>query len=277
MGTQIPENDQGFSQGENTGDNPAWAEFLALVPEDQHSQAREELKKWDQGVNERFTARAKEIEPYKPFLDKKVPPQTIEQGLTLIEALQTRPDEYFKSLAQSLGIDTVRQLLELDTPGETPPGEEDPDAQKLMEMIDKHPAFKQIKEQLESLATVVVGDRESQQISQQQDQLASDISNAEDKFEKQYGRKFDEFETEHIIQHLLYNENATVDDAVNNMIEYQQRMGLIQTRPPAPNVLGGQGGNPTTPFDPRKLTDDQRQEAAVDMLKRLNANKRENA
>lgn len=269
-----PETDQGFSQGDSTGENPAWAEFMALVPEDKAQSAQEVLKKWDSGVNERFTARAKEIEPYKPILDKKVPPQTIEQGLQLVEALQSRPDEYFKSLAQALGDDTVRQLLGLETPTDTGT-EKDPEEEKLRALIDTHPALKQLKEQLDSVATVVVGDREKSDIAAQQEALANEIGNAEDAYEKQYGRKFDDVETEYVIMYLLNNENAKVSDAVNNMVEYQKRMGVIQSKPPAPTVLGGQGGNPNAPFDPSKLTDDQRPQAAVDLLRQLNAANKE--
>lgn len=269
------ETDQGNPQGDSTGNNPAWQEFMALVPEDQHSQAQEVLKKWDTGVNERFTARAKEVEPYKPFLDKKVPAQTIEQGLQLIEALQNRPDEYFKSLAQALGEDTVQQLLGLEAPSTGTGTETDPEEERLLALIDKHPAFKQLKEQLESMATVVVGDREAQQIAAQQEAVANEIGDAEEAYEKQYGRKFDDMEAEYVIMYLMNNENATVGEAVNKMIEYQKRMGVIQSKPPAPNVLGGQGGNPNTPFDPSKLTDDQRPQAAVDLLRRLNAANKE--
>jgi len=255
---------QGNSQGESTGGNPAWQEFLAFVPEDQHSQAQEVLSKWDQGVQQRFQARAEELEPFKPFIEQKVDPQTLQAGLQLYEALNTRPQDLFKSMADTFGLETAQQILGI-TPQATEPAGSKEDEDDPFKGIDEHPVIKELRENFNNLATVLVGERERSEIQAQEDLIADEIAGVSEKL----GRELKPFEEEHLILSML--NGANIDQAFNNLQGYLKEIGVVQDAPPAPTVLGSNGGVPSAPVDPRKMTDSQRQHSAIDLLKNLNA------
>jgi hypothetical protein len=253
---------QGDPQGEGTG-NGNWQPFLDLVPTDKHSQAQEILANWDKGVQERFTSRAREVEPYKPFIDNKIDPRLIDSGVQLMEAIRTQPQEVFKALAEQLGTEEASKIL-----GITPATTEQPEIPEELKGLENHPKFQELQQMLEQQNQQLTAAQQQAQIDQELENIANEIVTAT---RAKFGdHELTDFEEQHITFAML--NGMTAEQAVDSLIEYRQQVNPeLKQKPPAPNVLSGQGRTPNASIDPAKMTDSQRKHTAADFLRQMNA------
>lgn len=249
-------------QGVGTG-NPAWNNLLSLVPEDQHSQAQEILSEWDKGVQEQFTSRAKQVEPYKQFIENKANPQELAAGMQLLDAIRTQPQEVFKALAEQVGPAEAQKIL-----GMTPAPETDDIPDELKE-LEKHPLFQEMKSRLDSVDNRVNESQQQALVDQEMEAIATEIATTS---AERFDRDLKPFEEQHVILAML--QGATAEQAFDSLVDYHKELGIespTREKPPAPTVLGGQGRVPQGSVDPAKMSDSQRKHSAVDLLKRVNA------
>ncbi len=223
-------------QQESTG-NPAWNNLMQVVPSQLHSQVTPILKEWDQNYQQSIQKVHSEYEPYKayePFVQQGVDPSDIEFSLGLLNAISTNPQEVLTALSEWVAQENGQQVQEQGQYGSTP---QSPDFD-----ITSHPAYQELSGVVESMAQILLSQKEAEQQYEQDEMLEQELTSLKEK----YG----EFDEDYVLGVAL-NTDGNIEAAVQ---KYQQlSQGILSgKRPPGPPVLGSGGASPNTQFDPRK-------------------------
>lgn len=90
-----------------TGINPAWLPLRDAIGEDFFEQhAHPILKGMDESANTRITnlnAELKNYEGFKPFIERGVTPDLLEQAMGLVQLVESDPQGFYNTLGQYLG------------------------------------------------------------------------------------------------------------------------------------------------------------------------------
>jgi hypothetical protein len=246
---------QGLPEGQpvDTGTpsiNPAWTELLGVVPSQLHSQVTPHLQKWDQNFQTKINEVHSQYEPWKQFIDNGVAPDDVQYSLGLLQALSENPQEVIKALNEWAGLENGTnpeqqgQFNQSQQPGQE---EDDP--------ILSHPKVQEMQKGLETLAQIILSQRESEQQSAADKELETDLA----ALKEAHG----DFDEELVLALAMQGERfdyAALESAVKRVVE--------STKPPArqpgPPVLGN-GAAPPADI-PKPQNDAERRNLVAQML-----------
>ena len=245
------------SQG-GSGLNPAWNDLMGIIPSQLHSQVTPHLSQWDKNYQDGIQKVHSQYEPYKEYLDNEIGPDSINYALQIAQALEERPDEFFRALGEHQGFDFKpydEQQGQNDNQqqeqGETPP-----------EFL-QHPEFVRLKEMAELMAQTLVQQNEQSQDSQEDQALTADLDAAHE----EHGDFDEEWVLTKVFNSLSNGKNMTIDEAVRAFADF--KTGILQeARKPGPQVLKGGGQAPNSQVDPKSLDGKGRRDLMVQMLER---------
>lgn len=213
--------------------NPAWNDALSIIPEQLHSQITPHFSKWDQNYQNSIQKVHSQYEPFKPFMDNGVQPDQINYGLSLLQAIESQPQEVLKALQDWIGDE----------------GKIEQQGQQNQEQVQEpewlnHPQFQRINQMTETMAQLLVQQREAQEQSAADEELEDSLAAAEEK----YG----EFDTEWVLTKLYNNPDMELDQAVEAYGAHVQQI-LANQRKPGPKVLGPGGSIPNQELNVKEL------------------------
>lgn len=222
---------------DSTGKNPAWDEFLSVVPEELHSQVTPLLSKWDKGVQQKISQVHSQYEPYKPYVDGKVDPNQIDYAMQVLQAIETNPKEVMAALTQWMG--------EEDTTGSNEQQGQN-DSQQLPEQSDflKNPEYLKLNDTVQTMAKLLVQQRDDTQQAESDRELNSEFES----LHKTHG----DFDEEWVLTKLLNDDKLSVKDAVEAYDKFVTKVRSEQRRP-GPKVIGAGGSIPGQEIDVKKL------------------------
>jgi len=240
---QMDEGQQGYSGNNgNPAGNPAWNEFLSVVPQELHPKVTPILESWDKGVNDRFAKVHSEYKPWDNVIKSGYDPEATQFALGVLQALNDDPEQVYKALGEHYGFTGQGQADQKeDVNGEPDPYE---------------PRFKELKEQNETLASYLMQKHEQEQIALAEAQLDKELSEMKGK----YG----DFDEDYVLALLANDDEISTEDAVKAFIT--KRDQIISSHRPKPLIMGSGGSLPGQGVDPRKLDDKGTKSLIVQML-----------
>lgn len=228
-----------FNSSDNGGDNPAWNDFLSVIPEDYHEAVKPHLQQWDSGVQQKINGVHSQYEPYKPFLEQKVSPDDLKMGYGLLQAVHKNPAEVVNAIRQTFNLMEEQQ-------GSVNNNEEDPFEDLPQAVKDKLALVDKLQSGYETMGQALQRQQQEALERQEGEKLAIQMNELREK----YG----EFDEEFVLNFML--NGAKAEDAV---IRYHQMVDNIRSqsnRPPVPRLLGPGGSNGipgNKVVDPRKM------------------------
>ena len=238
-----------------SGLNPAWNELMGVIPSQLHSQVTPHLSQWDKNYQEGINKVHSQYEPYKQYLDSEISPDSINYALQIAQALEEKPDEFFRALGEHQGFDF--------TPYDEQQGQNDNQQQQQEELPDflQHPEFVRLKEMAELMAQTLVQQNEQSQDAEEDSALNADLDAARE----EHGEFDEEWVLTKVFNALSNGKNMSIDEAVRAYGEFKN--GILQeARKPGPRVLNGGGQAPNSQVDPKKLDAEGRRNLMVQML-----------
>lgn len=237
------EGQQGNDQG-----NPAWGEFLAVVPQELHHQITPMLKKWDDGVNERFNKVHSDYAAFKPFKESGVDPAVLQQGYQIHQALQTDPKRVFEAL-----VGAYPDLLE-GIQQQSGQGQQEPTADDLLQK-----RLDAMDQQQRQIAEVMIAQHRAEEVSRADAQLDREFN--------EMRNKYGVFDDEWVLSKLERNPNMSVEAAVQS---YRQFEDSIKAKyAPKPLFIGGgSSGLPGSAPDVTKLSNAETNNYVAEILRR---------
>lgn len=247
---------QGQQQEQQPAGNPAWNEFLSVIPSQLHGQVKPLLEKWDHGVQERFTQVQQQYAPWKQFIDQEINPETITALLNLME---NDPRALYDQLGQYHGFTGDQGQGGQPAPNEFNLDEiQDPEGQQFD--LEKIPEFQQMKLQQQQLQGFVESRIQQEQQQQFQKELETELAGIKEKNPNV---------NEQILLSIAYTNGVTPTEALKVYEEQVQSLLQGNQRPNAPTVLSPTGGVPLTqPTKVSELNSQQRRSLVQDYLER---------
>lgn len=234
---------------DSPGLNPAWQEVLSVIPEDLHETVTPYFSKWDQSAQERVTKAndsLREWEPYKPFIEHGIKPDTLHEALQVHHTLINNPMELWKALQESYNFGDEEE--ETETPPAANPA-----------ALPKE--FQQVQNMTTQLAEYVLEQEKQKKFAVEDAALDKALSEAR--------AKHGEFDEAYVLSQMA-NKDLDVEQAVEQYHTFVQ--GILQSnpRPFAPSIMGGSSGGSgypsQQPVDPTKLNDSARKNLVAQMM-----------
>lgn len=239
--------DSGTNVGGDSGQqgangNPAWNEFLSVVPQELHGQVTPILEKWDKGVQDRFQKVHSEYEPWKEVLGTGATPEDVSFALNVLNTINENPETVYRALkdyhkfdAEPAGSNTGQ--------GQNESNQEDPYAAR----------FAEIERTNQLMAQTLVAQREREIQAQQDQQLDTEFTG----LRKKYG----DFDEDYVLGKMLNGMDS--ENAVQAFVKMRDSLAA---QGPKPLIMGAGGGVPGTNTDVRKLDDAGTKNLVVQML-----------
>ncbi len=249
-----------MSQGSNEPNaqgHPAYQAILDSLPESLRPIVLPQLEAMDKGVQDKLQAVQAQYDPYKKFAEGKVDPAVIEQSLYLANMLQQDPEGFVKRAIDNFNIEAYKQQ----------PVQQQV-ASELDEEFDgvditKHPAVKQMMEQLSTLQQT----QQTWQQQQEQSKYEQDLEAYLDGLEKEHG-EFDRLYVSAMLANEVDGPQAVkqYQDMVNaaalkltGSTDGQQQVAQQVTPNTPPVVMGAAGtagsGSPNEPINMGAMKD----------------------
>lgn len=242
--------------------NQAWAPVLEVLPKGLHGQVTPHLKTWDQNFNKKLTEVHQQYEPFKQYLDSQIQPETINYGLNLLQQIEDDPQAVITAIqayAQENGItlqQAAKEVAEEQT-GDEGTDEDDP--------ILNHPLVKQLQEQQNLMAQLLMGQYEEQQQTQEDEALDQELAQLHEEFKDQ------PFDEEWVLMKFAYDyENGNGGKALKEYVnDYHNFVNGIRadSRRPGPTVIKGAGIAPSNQADPSKMNEAERKAYITNLLR----------
>lgn len=234
----------GFDNNTGQSGNPAWQEFLNVVPEEFHPQVTPVLEKWDKGVQDRFTTVQQQYEPYKawePFVKQGVNPEEADFALRLLNGLNENPQMVYNAIKDFYNLDG----------SDNSQGQEGPLTDEVNPL---DPRISQLERQNEIMAQHLLNNAKQAELAQAEAELDHELSEAR--------KKHGDFDEKFV---LAYMQNGyPADEAAKAYMDWQAseraKFGA------KPLIMGSGGGAPQFNTDVRKLDDKQTKNLVVQML-----------
>jgi hypothetical protein len=216
---------------QDSGGNPAWKGMLDQLPAEFHKVVQPHLEKWDQT----YRAEQEKYAAYRPYVDNGIQPDTINQALQFLQAVNQRPQDVYNWLAQQPGI-TPQQAAQIADQVEEIGGEDDPNDARLKAIEAQNAQIQQIIQ------------REAEKVEEEQfySRIDKDFKalQAHYGFNEAAGRRILEFANNRFQQTNRLDMQAAYND-------YQSFVAEVRSQPRAndfaPNVLPTGGGVPPAP------------------------------
>lgn len=254
QGQTAPDNSGQQGTGQNL--NPAWNELLGVIPEQLQPQVTPHLQKWDQNFQQQVSQVHSQYEPWKPFIDGGVQPQDVDFALGLMQAISTNPQEVMTALQEWMnGEEGGEEGEYYDEQGQNyPPQSQDLDG---LPDISQHPAYQELESAVQTMAEILLGQREEEQSVQAEQELDQELN----QLKEQYG----EFDERYVLGLAMNDENISLEDAVKEFHSLQENI-LSGKRQPGPPVLGSGGASPGSNLDTSKMNPKDTRALVAQML-----------
>lgn len=245
QGTEVVTASEGTTEG--TG-HPAWQEVLDSIPDALHPMITPTLEKWDKGVEARLAKVREEYEPYKGFIEQQIDPNAATQALDFLRAIEADPAGVIKVLQEAYGLTAAeaKAVVKEAKEGET---ELSPEAQQLAELKAQQ---EQLLAAWNQRQTVETNAQQAQQLRVYLDGLKKDYP----------------LVPEDII--IAYMANGKDGEAAAKLYMTHLDDSIKAAQAPsadAPVVLGGGGGVVSNQQDLNGLSEKDRNNLVVQMLK----------
>jgi hypothetical protein len=248
--TQQPEPQQ-------PGINPAWNDLLNQVPEGLRGNLTPHLKQWDDNYQAGLQKVHSQYEPYKPFLEQGVDPESLNNAMLIMQSLEQDPQKFAEALIE-------HYKLQLGGQGQQPPVQDPELTEDPVYDITQHPEFQRYAQMSETMAQALLAQNEQAEAAQAEADLTAEFAAA-----KQTHGEFDE----DYVAMLMYNKGIDIDTAVSEWQNHVQQ--IVQNyRPPgasAPVLMGGGGGLPSQATPVTNLTGQQRRQLIAQTLANMEA------
>lgn len=242
----------GGQQG-NEGGHPAWQEYLTELPQELHSQVTPVFEKWDKGVQERFQKVHSQYEPWKGVINSGVEPTVAQFGINLLSQLETNPKYVYDALGQYFEFNKEQQGL----------GEQGQENQDQAQTEPWRGELDELRKQNQILAAHALKRQEAERQAAADQALDQEFSGLKEK----YG-DYDEL---WVLSRMQGGVSA--EDAVKQYHEWLNR--TVEGHKPKPLIMGAGGGVLGQNSDVTKMSDQQRRNAALQMLQAMNAQRQQ--
>jgi hypothetical protein len=252
-----------------TGGHPAWQEILQAVPQSLHETVRPTLEKWDAGVTEKLQKVHSQYAPFKDFAERQVPPDVLNAGLRLYEALNNDPKGFYQKLHERFGGQGQQQnspQQEVEDLGEFSSGEFD---------ISKDPRFQQLQMQQQQMQEAI----QQQAARKAEEEASAWLDRRINEVQSQYKQNGIDLDMDYIMgvaaAKINANPQADPDNFINEAAAQYAKMvsnikSTIPQKPTAPTIAAPSGATPKTNFNAAKMSDQERRSLFADMLNRAN-------
>lgn len=247
---------EGTPAVEETG-NP-YDQYLQELPESLRPVVEPVFKEWDKGVTQRFQELHQQYDPWKPVLDTGVSPEITQQSLQLLQALEDKPEEVLKALANAYGV-------ELQAPGSTAPVTPEPaEVTPELNEDDVDPALlariKQHEEMLQTVGGYLLSEQQKQQQAAEDGKLQETMAGLK--------TKHGEFNERYVL--ALMSQGVDPEQAVAQFKTDVAQFNANQEAASAPTVVSAGGGVPVSSVDPSTLGSKETKALIADMLAKAN-------
>lgn len=244
---------------EQPGENPdeeggednypdTWKSILDPLPTEFHKMVAPGLKKWDQGVNQRFQKIQEEYAPWKQFRDQNISPESLLASLQITQRMEQNPEGFYADLRDVLiqqgriqEAQEVQQHID-DTADEN---DDDPVSAQV----------RQLQAQQEQMLAALQQAQEQQQIQQQQaqqqylqQQASQTVQQEFAALEQKIGPMSDVFRTEvanrAIRMQEQYGREVPLEEAFTDLQRFIAHSRKISPGARAPKVSPGGSGLP---------------------------------
>lgn len=250
---QPVEQPQGQQQSDTVNINPAWNDVLGLIPQTLHSQITPKFQEWDKNYQNSIQKVHSQYEPWKPFIDGGIDPENVNFSLGLMNAISENPQEVVNAIQTWMkeeGVDPGQQSEQQGQFDQTP--QYDPND------ITSHPKFVEMEEALQTMAQIMLQQRETEQSAQQDQELEDELG----RLKQEHG----DFDENYVISICANSDGEiSLEDAIQMDQERTQSI-LSGRRQPGPPVLGSGGAFPNSTPDPRKLGSTDTRNLVAQML-----------
>lgn len=236
----------GSEQQGTDGGNPAWQEFLNVVPQELHSQVTPILQKWDQGVNDRFQKVHSEYDQWKPVIGSGVDPETTQFAINLLNSVNNNPEMVYNALKEYYKFgETPQQNGQQSGQGQQEPNAVDPYQEK----------YAALERQNEIIAQVLYQQQQTAREAQADTQLDNELTSLKSKY-GDYNERY--------VLAMMQN-GMGAEDAVKGYFEWREQE--VGKHVPKPLIMGGGGNMPGQNMDVKKLSNSGTKDLVVQMLK----------
>lgn len=266
---QVAEAQTSGNATEPTGDNPAWAELLEVLPSSLHPLVKPRLSKWDQGVQNRLTEVQSKYKPYESLIGTD--PEQITASMNLAKMIAENPRTFYDRLGQMYG----EQWGLNDGQGQDADDADDYSLDDLDDGEDgpeidlaNNPLFKQVQEQQGVIAQFLA----AQVQQEQQAAEAKAVEEAGNQIQTELGSIAQTYGVESIppqaermmLSLALQNEGMTLEAAAKEV------MPLFSQKRPSAVIVGPGGGTPANNIDTAKMPRKDTKDLVARMLAEAN-------
>lgn len=248
-------------QAQGSGYNPNFQPLLADIPQDLHEKVLPHLQQWDKGVNDRFEKLQSDYAPWKSVFSSGATPDQVNNGLALMNLLDTNPEALYKALADNY------KFGQQQDPG-TGQGQTPPNQQALEDVPDYvknlQNQYGQMEQNFTTLAQHVLEQRKQEAEAREDKTLANEFKAAHD--------KIGDFDDNWVKAQCLANLELSVEQAAQ---QYKQWENSLLAKHGARPILMGSSGGGGVPgqgsVDVTKLNGQQTRGLAASMIRQMRA------
>jgi len=257
-----PESNQGDpnSQGtsEPTGHNPNWNPLLEKLPNAFHDPVKEYLGQFDKN----FERVQSQYAPYKPFIERNIAPEAIDNSLKLAQLISSNPRVVYDQLAARFGFNSGQGQQEVEDDDED---NEDNSEQQFANPMDD-PRLKPIIESQQQMQAYLQQQQQMELERQTEQQIAQEWQS----IEKKHGSPIPQDVKAEMIRRAIWiaDEKGTEPNLIDGYNDYNQfvmRVRGQKANNTAPQVFNGNGGVPSAPSG---ITGDMTEEQRLEYIAR---------
>jgi hypothetical protein len=208
-------------QGESTDGNPAWNNFLEVLPQEYHEKVTPLLQEWDKNVQNLVQKVHSDYEPWKPVVDSGTDPETAKFALQLLNGINENPRMVFDALGE------YHNFFDAGDEGEYEQGQEEPGSEDYYD-----PRVDELQQHIQTLASVILEKNQKEQEANEDAELDQQLTS----LKQQYG----DYDEDYVLAKMMNGMEA--ENAVKSYFEKVEQ--LAQRRIPKPLIMGGGGGLP---------------------------------
>lgn len=250
--------DESGSSSDSEKVNPYWAAALEGIPDEFHSRLTPTFKEWDSNYA-KDKERLAQYDPYKPFVEHKVPPQDIDNALQLAEIYRTSPRDLFDYLQKQYNFT-------LDAPPVEEPEEEvyDLNGEKAYD-LEKDPRFQQVTQETAFL-------RQAYE-AEQQKRITTEMTAQVDKEVTVVRERFPQLDIADVA--TMATGMAQANGQMPNLIQAAEHMSKYlpkeRASDGAPSIISGNRGLPASKNNFGAMSSDERSAYIVAQMQAMNS------
>jgi hypothetical protein len=246
------------TQQQPTGYNPAWNPVLEKLPESFRPAIIPHLQEWDKNFDSKLSEVQQRYEPYKQFVDNNVSASDIEVALKIAQEIDQNPEAFYKQMQDFFGYDAGQGQQQQQSPPSDDPNFSFDGIDSGDELL-QNPKIQELLQNQQTLAQVILQQREQQQLEQHNRQIEADLAEI-----KQGNPNIDEL----MLFRIATGQGVDLKQAAQILDSYNQSL-LTASRTPAPPVFNPAGGGVPAAQqpDPAKLNPKETKNLVAEILK----------